>query len=620
MMSSFPFPWLLGEFLSEKTDRTDSAWNSLTNVFRLMRVLRFLRILRLVRLAKLKVIFVRIEDYIASTTLANIFLFIRLMFVIFFLAHWTACLWYYVSVNEMLNTNETWVSHVMDSSEHRTFDLYVTAIYFTFSTMSTVGYGDVHPYSRNEKIFGILTMVLACAVFAYTVGSIGSLITKSSFEESEHRSRVISVNRYMKKKDVPGSTQFRVRRYLEYLWDNQKKNFLKEREIIGMLSASLRDEIYSWVHGSILLQCPVFQDMEEHLLSKLSKLFEGETFAPGDVIFTQGQLTTKMYFVQNGRVTIYHGETDSHFMTLGANSFFGEIAFFANTPRCASASCLNFVDLFSISRSSLLAVAEELPISKERLDLLVTKCAHGEVTSLHIHCYICGVLGHVATRCSRVLINFDHEYSKRKWLDSRSKQSKFVNPYLDPNPNVERFKRPKLKISYEARQCVGKRRDPDTIFVQEPQILQLIKDFEEDAEEEQDFADRQMSVQSKHDALVPQRTRRPRFSIFVSQDPVDTPSPEYVRRVSFRKSLMKKAPIIEMESYEVPERSHSIAGHNEPFTPLPDDRFKYMRTEVQENNSKVSLKETESFMSDSDYESEFSPGRTPMKIPRKFLE
>lgn len=83
--------------------------------------------------------------------------------------------------------------------------------------MTTVGYGDIVPKTLNEKIYAMFSMIVACGVFAYTVGSIGSLVSKQNAVENAYREQVVAVNRYMRKKDLPHDLQFRVRRYLEYV-------------------------------------------------------------------------------------------------------------------------------------------------------------------------------------------------------------------------------------------------------------------------------------------------------------------------------------------------------------------------------------------------------------------
>ena len=43
-------------------------------------------------------------------------------------------------------------------------------------TMITVGYGDVTPKNNIELFFSIITMFLACGVFAFSINSIGSMV------------------------------------------------------------------------------------------------------------------------------------------------------------------------------------------------------------------------------------------------------------------------------------------------------------------------------------------------------------------------------------------------------------------------------------------------------------
>ena len=41
-------------------------------------------------------------------------------------------------------------------------DKYVTALYFTFSSLTSVGFGNVSPNTNSEKIFSICVMLIGC--------------------------------------------------------------------------------------------------------------------------------------------------------------------------------------------------------------------------------------------------------------------------------------------------------------------------------------------------------------------------------------------------------------------------------------------------------------------------
>lgn len=42
--------------------------------------------------------------------------------------------------------------------------------------MITIGYGDIAPISNIEKLISIITMLISCGVFGYTMNSIGVIV------------------------------------------------------------------------------------------------------------------------------------------------------------------------------------------------------------------------------------------------------------------------------------------------------------------------------------------------------------------------------------------------------------------------------------------------------------
>lgn len=39
--------------------------------------------------------------------------------------------------------------------------------------MITVGYGDIHPVSKNEKLYVLIMTLISCGVFGYCINNIG---------------------------------------------------------------------------------------------------------------------------------------------------------------------------------------------------------------------------------------------------------------------------------------------------------------------------------------------------------------------------------------------------------------------------------------------------------------
>lgn len=48
--------------------------------------------------------------------------------------------------------------------------------YFSFTTLSTVGFGDFHPYSSSERIFIAFGMLLGVAIFSSILGNFIEMI------------------------------------------------------------------------------------------------------------------------------------------------------------------------------------------------------------------------------------------------------------------------------------------------------------------------------------------------------------------------------------------------------------------------------------------------------------
>lgn len=69
--------------------------------------------------------------------------------------------------------------------DYDNMSLYISALYFTVTTIVTVGYGDITPNNNEEKCFVIFLMLVGVISFSFATGTLSSVIasydSKNSF-------------------------------------------------------------------------------------------------------------------------------------------------------------------------------------------------------------------------------------------------------------------------------------------------------------------------------------------------------------------------------------------------------------------------------------------------------
>ena len=71
-----------------------------------------------------------------------------------------------------------------DRLEHTFLNAYTTSLYWAITTLVTVGYGDITPYTKVERIYAILYMIICGFVFAFIMGNVTDII-QEYYEETK---------------------------------------------------------------------------------------------------------------------------------------------------------------------------------------------------------------------------------------------------------------------------------------------------------------------------------------------------------------------------------------------------------------------------------------------------
>ena len=163
-ISSFPTD-LFNIFLNKSIEHSGNNSYSLEikKLIRLSRLYRFGKWLKVVRFLKLAqdANSYSAMNFVYSLELNRLFIFVIMLVI---LVHIASCLW--IFVGKLDDDVQNWIFHY-DYSNYANFDLYITSVYFTFCTVSTIGYGDIVSQSTTERVYNNILLVVGVILFSF---------------------------------------------------------------------------------------------------------------------------------------------------------------------------------------------------------------------------------------------------------------------------------------------------------------------------------------------------------------------------------------------------------------------------------------------------------------------
>lgn len=114
------------------------------------------------------------------------------------------CFWHLAAMLED-NTYETWVG-ARDLVEEDATYKYWNAFYWSFQTVTTVGYGDFTISTNTEYMLALFWMLIGVNFYSFTIGNITSIIATIDAKAGVLTVKIQTLNDYSIKHNLPVAT------------------------------------------------------------------------------------------------------------------------------------------------------------------------------------------------------------------------------------------------------------------------------------------------------------------------------------------------------------------------------------------------------------------------------
>ncbi|KAL5275143.1 KCNH5 family protein [Megaselia abdita] len=343
----------------------DHDEDGIGSLFSALKVVRLLRLGRVVR---------KLDRYLEYGAAMLILLLCFYMLV----AHWLACIWYSIGRSDADNgvqyswlwklanvtqspysyvwTNESgsMETELINGPSRKT--MYVTALYFTMTCMTSVGFGNVAAETDNEKVFTICMMIIAALLYATIFGHVTTIIQQMTSATAKYHDMLNNVREFMKLHEVPKALSERVMDYVVSTWAMTKG--LDTEKVLNYCPKDMKADICVHLNRKVFNEHPAFRLASDGCLRALAMHFMMSHSAPGDLLYHTGESIDSLCFIVTGSLEVI--QDDEVVAILGKGDVFGD-QFWKDSAvgqSAANVRALTYCDLHAIKRDKLLEVLD----------------------------------------------------------------------------------------------------------------------------------------------------------------------------------------------------------------------------------------------------------------------
>jgi len=251
--------------------------------------------------------------------------------------HWIGCGW--LLVNDY-----------QQSSGLPVHSVYIEAIYWSVTTLTTVGYGDITPFSDLARVYTMLVMILGVGVYAFVIGNISSLLVKVDAIQEAQKRKINLLADYMQHCHVPDELQGEVFGYYNHFLDTHPS---RDNEVLLKdLPESMKKRLETYSHMKLINGVPILDKLSSACKEDLASNLELVVYSPGQSIISYGEEGHEMFFVDHGNVEVLSPSGEKLKSLEAGDHFFRETALLKEVYGRTRVRAINYCGLYRLNESS----------------------------------------------------------------------------------------------------------------------------------------------------------------------------------------------------------------------------------------------------------------------------
>ena len=368
---------------------TGFYWNKSKNdiykLLILMRIIKFLSIFNNSNKDKEE-----LDWFISYNISSRVKRFLKFITLFLIITHVISCIWIYLATLD----NPNWISsaYFMDLGK---MELYIASIYFNWTTIFTIGYGDILSISIYERSYNILVMMIGVLMYSFAVSSLGTIFTTYDNYTAKYLKNIQLLDEindnFPKLDSIIGLTHSQESNN-NYEEDEENTKYRYETSLFSMLKNFFRydfkvnrtdkinliNDLPNIIKNELLYK--MYKDMIKNFTffrinsnrnnvdnfnSKIILSMRPVKLRKNEFLIKKGERVEEIFLVKKGVLSIEDEIKDDfhRIVSLRKNDYFGLISVLNNEYSEINVRVkTNFAELYLINKKDIIELSREFPI------------------------------------------------------------------------------------------------------------------------------------------------------------------------------------------------------------------------------------------------------------------
>ncbi|XP_066317554.1 potassium channel KAT4-like [Miscanthus floridulus] len=314
---------------------------------------RFLSLLRLWRLRRVSELFAKLEkDVRLNYSWTRL---VKLVGVTLLAVHAAACVHLWMASHYSGPKERTWLGRGFETRS--VWAGYTRAVYWSVATLTTVGYGDLHPANPGEMVFAVFYVLFNLGLAAYIVGNMTNLAVSGSTAALALRDTLRGVSMFGAMNQLPEALTELIAKSVQLNFDMTEQ--LLQQQLLSEMPRAVRSGIAQHLFRDTVEGAYLFRGVSEGLVVDLVADATAQFFPAKADIVQQNETPTDCYIIVSGSVDVLATAADGTETVVSRAcrcGVAGEIGVMLNIPQPFTVRCRRLTQAVHVSQGHLLRV------------------------------------------------------------------------------------------------------------------------------------------------------------------------------------------------------------------------------------------------------------------------